>query len=156
MYLCSVLPKMKLMIDENILREKAKKYLVCFHATCPRREHCLRWIASHYVPERLFSVICINPNHVGDVTDSCIAYRDDQPQRVPVGMVHFYEAMPGAMERAIKSRLIEYYSRVIYYRYRRGELLITPDVEQVIERVCRECGWTAPLVFDGYSEELLW
>lgn len=81
---------------------------------------------------------------------------DDQPQHVAVGMVHFYEAMPGAMEHEIKKRLFEIFTRVGYYHIRRGERVITPDVEHEIERVCRECGWTGPLQFDGYSDELIW
>ena len=144
------------MIDKKILEEKAQKYIVCFDVQCPQHEHCLRWQAGQYVPESYFSVYCVNPNHVRKDGGECIAYRDDRPQRVPVGMVHFYEAMPGAMERAIKSRLIERFSRVIYYRYRRGDMTITPDVEQEIERICRECGWTDPLQFDGYAEKLIW
>ena len=95
------------MIDKKILEEKAQKYIVCFDVQCPQHEHCLRWQAGQYVPESYFSVYCVNPNHVWKDGGECIAYRDDRPQRVPVGMVHFYEAMPGAMERAIKSRLIE-------------------------------------------------
>ena len=29
-------------------------------------------------------------------------------------------------------------------------------IEQKITEVCRECGWTAPLTFDTYSDELVW
>jgi len=145
-----------IMIDQKVLEEKAQKYIVCFDGRCPLHEHCLRWQVGQYVPASYFSVSCVNPNHVRADRGECIAYRDDRPLRVPVGMVHFYEAMPGAMERAIKGRLIERFSRVIYYRYRRGELTITPDVEQEIERTCRECGWTEPLRFDGYADKLIW
>lgn len=144
------------MIDENILRKRAQNYIVCFNSECPLHEHCLRWQTGHYVSERPYSVSCFNPRHRHAGSDSCPGYRSDHPQRVPRGMVGFYAAMPGAMERAIKSRLIECYTRVGYYRFRRGERPITPDVEQKITDVCRECGWTAAPVFDSYSEELLW
>ena len=144
------------MIDENILREKAKYYTVCFNGECPLHDHCLRWQAGHYLPEHLYSVYCFNPNHPGAATDNCPGFRTDQLQRIPRGMVHFYEAMPGKMERAIKARLIERYSRVMYYRYRRGEYPITPDVEQTILHVCRDCGWTADPVYDSYDDELVW
>jgi hypothetical protein len=45
------------MIDENILREKAKNYTVCFNGECPLHDHCLRWQAGHYLPERLYSAV---------------------------------------------------------------------------------------------------
>jgi hypothetical protein len=60
------------------------------------------------------------------------------------------------MSPRFKARLINHFSRVIYYRYRRGEYPITPEVQQVILNACRECGWTAPLVFDSYSDEFVW
>ena len=144
------------MIDQNVLEEKARKYIVCFDGQCPLHEHCLRWQAGQHVPATYFSVNSVNPRYAHAAGSECIAYRSDVPQRVAVGMVHFYEAMPGAMERTIKGRLIERYSRVVYYHDRRGDLFITSDVEQEIARICRECGWTEPLQFDGYSEELVW
>ena len=144
------------MIDAKILREKAQGYIVCFHKECPLHEHCLHWQAGCYVPERMFSVNCFNPRHSHAGSNSCPGYRSDQPQRIARGMVGFYSEMPRAKEVAIKKRLIEYYTRVNYYRYRRGEYPITTTVEQKITEVCRECGWTAPLVFDSYSEELVW
>lgn len=144
------------MIDENILREKAKNYIVCFNNECPLHEHCLRWQVGLYVPEQRYSVICFNPNHMHYEGDTCPGYRSDQPQRIPRGMVNFYAAMPGAMEVSIKRLLIDYYSRAIYYSYRRGDRPITPAVQQVIIDACRQCGWTAPPVFDSYSDELVW
>ena len=144
------------MIAEDILREKAKTYLVCYQDQCPLHSHCLRWQAAQYVPDRLFSVRCVNPKYQGCATEACPAYRSDQPQRIPVGMVKFYDAMPGKMVRAIKGQLIERFSRVVYYQYRRGERDITPAIEQEIARICQECGWTAAPQYDGYTEKLIW
>ena len=144
------------MIDERILQEKARKYIVCFNGQCTQREHCLRWLVGQHVPETLFAATVVNPRFIATAGGECPAYRNDQPQRIHVGMVHFYDAMPGAMEKTIKARLIERYSRVVYYQYRRGERPITPEVEQEIERTCRECGWTAPLAFDSCADEVLW
>lgn len=144
------------MIDENILKDKARNYTVCFNNECPLHEHCLRWQVGRYVPERLYTVNCFNPNHHGAGSDTCPGYRSDRTQRIPRGMTHFYEAMTGHMEVAIRSQLVNDFSRVMYYRYRRGDLPITPKIEQKITEVCRECGWNAPLTFDTYSDELVW
>ncbi|MBR0274989.1 MAG: hypothetical protein IJQ76_02110, partial [Prevotella sp.] len=105
------------MIDENILKDKARNYTVCFNNECPLHEHCLRWQVGRYVPERLYTISCFNPNHPGAGSDTCPGYRSDQPQRIARGMVGFYSEMPRAKEVAIKKRLIEYYTRVNYYRY---------------------------------------
>lgn len=123
------------MIDENILKDKAKNYTVCFNNECPLHEHCLRWQVGRYVPERLYTINCFNPNHPGAGSDTCPGYRSDKTQRIPRGMTHFYEAMTRHMEIAIKSQLINHFSRVTYYRYRRGEYPITPKIEQKITEV---------------------
>ena len=32
-------------IDEELFKEKARHYLLCYNASCERREHCLHWLA---------------------------------------------------------------------------------------------------------------
>lgn len=144
------------MTDEKILQEKARSYAVCFNGECPLHEHCLRWQAGCYVPEHPYSIRCFNPRYEQAGTEHCPGYRSDQPQRVPYGMTRMYDDMPRVLEVTIKKRLIDAFSRVMYYRYRRGERPITPDIAQKISSVCRECGWTAPVVFDRYRDELVW
>ena len=38
-------------IDEELFKEKARHYLLCYNTSCERREHCLHWLAGPYVPE---------------------------------------------------------------------------------------------------------
>ena len=60
LYLCTIILKQKVMIDEKILKEKAGKYLVCFIEQCPKNEHCLRWIVGQHVPCEQLSITCVN------------------------------------------------------------------------------------------------
>ena len=30
---------------------------MCFNGECPLHDHCLRWQAGHYLPERLYSAV---------------------------------------------------------------------------------------------------
>ena len=144
------------MIDEKTLREKPKGYDVCFCEHCPKHEHCLRWEAGQYASPSNLIVTCVNPHAEHVATDLCPAYRDDRPQRVAKGMLYFYDAMPRKMEVIIKAALIRRFTRVGYYRLRKGDKPITADKMQVIETACRAYGWTEPLQFDKYVEEVVW
>lgn len=144
------------MVDEEILRKKTKGYVVCYSSKCPQREHCLRWQAAHRVKPDERIVTCINLLRPDTTNGSCQDYRDNKPVRIPKGMIHFYDNMPGKLEREIKSSLIARFTRVGYYKLRNGERQITPQIEREIAEICLEHGWSQPLVFDEYTEELLW
>ena len=144
------------MIDENILKEKAAKYLLCFKDNCPHHVHCLHWQVAQHVSEELPIVTCINPRFSQVATNECPYYRDDTPQRVAKGMIHFYEAIPRKLETAIKADLIARFTRVGYYKMRNGLRPITPDIEQIISDVCRSHGWKEELKFDERGEEVIW
>ena len=155
LYLCAIILKQKVMIDEKILKEKAEKYLVCFIEQCPKHEHCLRWIVGQHVPCEQFSITCVNPK-LAKKKDECPAFRDSRPQNVAKGMIHFYDEMPRKLEVAIKNDLIARYTRVGYYNMRKAERPITADIEKSIEQVCRNHGWNEILQFDEREEEVVW
>lgn len=144
------------MIDETTLKEHVSNYNLCFCDKCPQHTHCLRWLVGQYVPATRQLVTCINPHGELVTTDQCPAYRDDTPQRVARGMVHFYDEMPRRLEVVIKAALIARFTRVGYYNMRKGVRPITADTQQVIEQVCRAHGWTQPLQFDKYVDEIIW
>ena len=141
---------------ESLFREKAEKYVVCHSERCPLREHCLRAILSHYVPENRFATNSINLNNPLMQTEQCPSYRDDQPRRMPVGLTWLYHDMPGRQERVIKANLIRHLTRTGYYRYRNGSRPVTPDVEQYIRQLLKAHGITQEPHFDGYTEDYVW
>ena len=141
---------------EELFREKAEKYVVCHSERCPLREHCLRAILSHYVPENRFATNSINLNNPQMQTEQCPSYRNDQPRRMPVGLTWLCHDMPGWQERVIKANLIRHLTRTGYYRYRNGSKPITPDVEQYIRQLLKGHGITQEPHFDGYIEDYVW
>ncbi len=155
-YLCRCNQIFYNMTNEEQMKEKAKTYLVCFNSGCAQREHCLRWLVSHHVPVDQKFITCINPNYAARISAACPYYRDCKPVRIPKGMIHFYDKMPSLTERAIKAELIARFTRVGYYKLRNGKRQITPEIESEIIKVCASHGWTGPLVFDEYVEEMLW
>ena len=141
--------------QEQLFREKAKKYLACFNGGCPLREQCLRWTVGQYVDIDVRVVTCVNPRYTL-VGEGCDLFRDNRPITMPVGMTRFYHDMPGHIERSIKRRLIAHSCRATYYKHHRGDRPITPDYLAVIQRICREEGWQGPLHFDGEVTDYVW
>jgi hypothetical protein len=141
---------------EEQFREKATTYVVCYSTLCPRRDHCLRSILSHYVDPDLRLVKSINLASPLVQRDDCPEYRDDQPLRMPFGLKPLYQDMPGAMERAVKKQLISIYSRKRYYQYHNGLRPLSPDVEECLRQTLLNVGWQHEPTFLGYVEEYLW
>ena len=141
---------------EEIFREKATNYLVCYSSSCPLRDHCLRNILSRYVAEDQRCVTSINLTNPKMQCNDCPEYRDDTPVRMPYGLSDTYYDMPGRMERSVKNHLISVYSRKRYYQYHNGTRPLIPDVESYVRQTLKSYGWTQEPQFAGYVEEYLW
>ena len=142
---------------EEKIRERADRYLVCFGDSCPLHEHCLRWEAGQYVTGKSYLITSVNLRYEGCCTEKCELFRDNQPKKMPVGMKkRFYYDMPAHTATSIKKRLIAATCRSTYYSYHSGLRPITPEMQELIERTCREEGWNGPLLYDGEVEDLAW
>lgn len=141
---------------EEVFAEKAENYPVCYSQTCPLREHCLHSILSSYTPTDRIYTYSVNLNNPKMQSSDCPQFRNDEPIRMPAGIVTMYYNMPGRMERAIKNHLINVYSRKRYYEYHNGTRPLTPDVERYIRQTLKNYGWTEEPTFKGYVEEYLW
>jgi hypothetical protein len=61
-----------------------------------------------------------------------------------------------ALAASCLRRKVAHFGNSNYYRYRNGEYLISPDVRNVIEKVCRQHGWTGELTFDDAVLDYEW
>ena len=141
---------------DQLFREKAASYAVCFNESCTKRETCLRWILRNYLPKDSMVTRCINPQNAEIASGNCPMYRDSEPRRMPYGILSVYHDMPGRMERSIKNRLISQFSRKRYYEYHNGTRPMTPEAEQYVRQVIRANGWKDEPHFMGYVEEYVW
>ncbi len=148
----SITPKTR----EEIFREKADSYNVCYSTSCPVREHCLHCILSSYTPDDRVYVNSVNLNNPQTQRSDCPLFRNDEPVRMPAGLSTIYYNMPGRIERAVKHHLINVYSRKRYYEYHNGTRPLTPDVEHYVRQTLKRHGWAEEPTFKGYVEEYLW
>lgn len=144
------------MTEQEILREKAPHYLLCFVNVCPRRDTCLRWLAGRELQSNDYNIRCVNPMHPEVKANQCSLYREKLQVHYAKGMIHFYDEMTRRQEVCIKHRLIANYGRRQYYEYRNGVRLISPEMQQLISRICQENGYTKEPHYDGWQDDFAW
>lgn len=144
------------MTDEQLFREKAEHYIVCYNDACQRHEHCLRHLVAPYVAETVRVKECVNPTNAEVRAGCCPFFKSDAPMKMGRGFTHLYDNMPKKMGTVIRKELDATLGHNAYYKYRNGKLPVTPDIYERIAEVCRNNGWTEPPVFDTEVDELNW
>jgi len=144
------------MTEKEIFSHKAPNYLLCFINECPRRATCLRWLVGQELQSNDYNILSVNPMHPEVKANKCALYREKKHVRYAKGMMHFYDEMTRSQEVGIKHRLIVHYGRRQYYEYRRGERLISPEMQAFIGQVCKEHGYTKELRYDGWQDDYAW
>ena len=144
------------MTEKEVFSHKAPNYLLCFINECPRRATCLRWLVGQELQSNEYNILSVNPMHPEVKANKCALYREKKHVRYAKGMMHFYDEMTRSQEIGIKHRLIVHYGRRQYYEYRRGERLISPEMQAFIGQVCKEHGYTKELRYDGWQDNYAW
>ena len=144
------------MTEKEIFSHKAPNYLLCFINECPRRASCLRWLVGQELQSNEYNILSVNPMHPEVKANKCALYREKKHVRYAKGMMHFYNEMTRSQEIGIKHRLIVHYGRRQYYEYRRGERLISPEMQAFIGQVCKEHGYMKEPHYDGWQDDYAW
>ena len=144
------------MTEKEIFSHKAPNYLLCFINECPRRATCLRWLVGQELQSNDYNILSVNPMHPEVKANKCALYREKKHVRYAKGMMHFYDEMTRSQEIGIKHRLIVHYGRRQYYEYRRGEQLISPEMQAFIGQVCKEHGYMKEPHYDGWQDDYAW
>ena len=144
------------MTEKEVFSHKAPNYLLCFINECPRRATWLRWLVGQELQSNDYNILSVNPMHPEVKANKCALYREKKHVRYAKGMMHFYDEMTRSQEVGIKHRLIVHYGRRQYYEYRRGERLISPEMQAFIGQVCKEHGYTKEPHYDGWQDDYAW
>ena len=141
---------------EQIFKEKAKTYVLCFSHTCPMREHCLHQLLNQYASKTDYVKNCVNLNNPNMQQEGCPFFASDESVVLQVGISPIYYDMPYRIEKPLKSHLISLFTRKRYYDYHTGRLPMPPKVERIVRKAALAYGWTTPLEFDHSVETFLW
>lgn len=123
---------------------------MCFNVECPRREDCLRWVAATKMPSTVKWGPAIYPTALEE-DGKCRFFYRAEPRQMAWG---FSKLFYNVLNRHAVS--LRHYMKVYlnghanYYRYNRGDKLLTPEQQAHILNLFRKMGYEKGLEFDGY------
>ena len=127
-------------------------YAACFRDGCPRSAECLHYLYGQNIPEKRLlgpAIYPTTPLH----GNGCLFFKTAQPKLMAWGFSTLFEDVRSRhvvpMRRAMQKYLK---GRSNYYRYHRGELLLSPEQQQWISSLFQEYEYAGNILFDHYVE----
>ena len=141
------------MID---LKEMPGNYVFCTQSGCPRCNTCLHWLA--YEAKAIDKTLTIyDPRRQEQQgLENCEDYADSTPITYAEGFENIFDEMPMAKAEALRTKLLAHYGKYLYYRYRRGEFLMPPEVQDFIRTTAKELGIETPIAFGKEHQRINW
>ena len=120
---------------------------MCYNDACPKAGECLRHRVYTLAPATERQHLCVLPQAWQD--GACTEFAENRPQRLAWGMKHLFDGIPMWKATAIRHELMEIFgSEATFYRYRRGEYLVTPQLQAKIADLFAHYGYTSPRHYD--------
>lgn len=144
-------------MDKIDFKEMPQEFPLCTRRDCEQHETCLHWLAyeQHAVMERAYFYDARWFDEHGG-TEACTHFADCKPVEYAVGFEHIFDDMPKVKAESLRQKLLEHFGAFTYYRYRRGEYIIPPSVQQYITTTAKELGITTPIQFRRMESHIYW
>lgn len=124
---------------------------VCFVANCPLADSCLNHLAGLHLPDNLTIGPAIYPTALRD--GKCGHYKKIRKIQAAWGFDTLFTDVKQRDAAPLRSAIKNYLGgNGTYYRYHNGERLLTPEQQEHILALFRQCGYSENLHFDGYRE----
>lgn len=132
-----------------------KNYPVCMHGDCPLAEKCLHQLAFRRQEEMGTYLSLLNPSKCTK-QPGCPHYADSKPVRFAKGFTGFQKKMYPEQYGRFMTTLIQHFGRNQYFKRRRGDILLSPEEQDIIKYVLEQVGANSSMDFDQYVEETRW
>ncbi len=122
----------------------------CFNKTCPKSETCFRFIAAEFKDESVKTGNAIYPDALQD--GKCGYFIHPRIINAAWGLKGLYSNVRQQDVNTLRSKITSLLGgKTGYYRYYRGEKLLTPEKQQEIVDLFKAYGYPTPH-FDHYKE----
>ena len=136
-------------MKEYVFREIPRNFMLCFHNECPMRETCLRYQAGIQASQQWDRGETVFPSALKD--GKCRFYRKIEEMRLAHGFGGLYHDVPWYERSKMRQWVTDYIGSVgSYYRYHKGERLLTPQQQQGILDYFTQKGYADGASFDHY------
>lgn len=130
-------------------------YPVCEHSNCHRTVTCLHQIVYVTILENKEYIHLVNPNRCNK-NETYSFYRDNNPITYTRGFTNFQKRMFLEQYLNFMNRMIgKVWSQSILER-KRGEIVLSPQKQAIVQQALKQSGVTEDLKFDHYEENPNW
>lgn len=126
---------------------------LCFCDGCPQHEQCLRYQAGQYVPNGLTWGPAVYPSAYR--SGPCRHFKQIRTIRAAYGFDPLFREVKHKDYTPLRDRMKAYLGgHGTYYRYNRGERMLTPEQQEWILALFRRYGYDGDLHFEHYADVL--
>lgn len=126
-------------------------WLLCYVSDCSRKEECMRYKACQWMPSGVTHHPCVLPSAAAK--KQCPHFRPVKKVRVATGFRNIFVDVKARDIAQMRSELAAYLgSRATFYRYRKGDYLLSPSQQEWIRHLFRRYGYGEGITFDGYKD----
>lgn len=149
--------------------EVPRGFVLCLSSGCPAAARCLRRAAAGAVPpppDGPCDVTVVNPACAALAQEAaaagarpeeaCHAFLPSEPVRMARGFRKAHGSVPAERYGEVKTRLTQKMGKSNFYRWRRGDCLLSPANQELVRSVLRGLGAPEPIEFDAYEEARDW
>ena len=140
---------------EKIYTNIPANYPLCLNTDCPKADTCLRQLAYNRLAELGTYLRLINPTKCTK-QDDCPYYADNRPVKYAKGFTNFQKRMYPDQYNKFMNLLGLHFGRNQYFKRRRGDLLLPPKEQEIIQIALEKSGVTRKMEFDSYVESINW
>ena len=137
---------------KSIKKDSIMDYAVCPLASCKKSSTCIRHAA--YIKAQAEKDIydILNTSKFTTSDAGCKHYLTPVKLRMARGFKTIYETLPKCNSHYFWTRTF-FASETSWYRAKRGDLLLTPDEQNILLEAFRAHGADISVGFDGYVEK---
>ena len=136
---------------ETIVRKVPPSWQICFLEECAVKEQCLRHLFATQLPEKPDWGPAVYPTIKRD-ENGCRLYATSEPQLMAWGFEKIFSEVKHrdvVKLRKMVQQMLGGHSN--YYRYNKGERLLSAEQQKAITELMQEFGYQENLEFDHYA-----
>jgi len=126
-----------------------KSWYNCFNSACPKAGECMHFMTGKNVPDDVTLGNAIYPNACKN--GECRFFKQIRMMRGAYGFNTMLNDLKRKDEELLRGMITDYLgSNTTYYKFNRGEKLLTPEQQEWILALFRKYGYTGEKEFEGY------
>mgnify|MGYP003086551146 FL=1 len=126
-------------------------FAVCFIEGCPQAATCLRHFAGTFIPSVIHTGPAVYPTALN--TGKCAEFKPLRSMRGAWGFDTIFAEVKQKDSTRLRNDIKQFLGgHGTYYRYYNGSRLLTPEQQEWIISLFRNCGYTDNLTFDHYVD----